>query len=104
MWPARALTQAGEGFYSGTVPDDQYGEAQVYVAVRLVRPLVIHDTIRGAEILDELMERTGAEYPGQAILASGYDGVVIHFGQDDLWVVAYRNDQVKVVVKGEEHD
>jgi hypothetical protein len=89
----------GQGFYSSTLPDRQYGGVSVRVAVRLVRPLVIHDTVRDSELLDELMVRTSAPTYRDAVLAAGYDGLVLHFGPGDTWVVAFMDEQVKVVVE-----
>ncbi len=89
----------GQGFYSGTLPDIQYGAASVRVAVRLSQPLIIRDSIRDVGILEELQREAGTADPREAVLGAGYDGVVIHFGPGDMWVVAYSNDQVKVVLE-----
>jgi hypothetical protein len=88
----------GQGFYSSTIPETQFGEAVVEVAVRLLQPLRLHDTVRGAEIIDELLARTGADDIRAAVLADGYDGVLIPFGDQRVWVVAYHDEQVLVVV------
>jgi hypothetical protein len=87
----------GWGFYSSTIGAAQYGEAEVRVAMRLTHPLVLPDTVRGAEIVDDLMARTGTDDLRLAVLDAGYDGIVLHFGATEMWVVAYRDDQVKVV-------
>ena len=99
---ARTTADAGWGqaFYSGTRPDPQYGDATVRVAVRLQHPLILNDVVRDIELVEELRARTHADNIRDAVLAAGYDGVVVHFGPGDMWVVAYRNDQVKVVVEG----
>jgi hypothetical protein len=101
-----ALTSAdagwGQGFYSSTIPDTQYGDAQVLVAVRLIHPLVIQDSVRDAETLETLLQQADTDHFREAIQGAGYDGVVVHFGPGDLMVVAFRDDQVKVVVAGDE--
>jgi hypothetical protein len=89
----------GQGFYSSTLPDRQYGGVSVRVAVRLVRPLVIPNTVQGAELLEELMAKTGATAFRDAVLAAGHDGLVLHFGPGDTWVVAFLDGQVKVVME-----
>ncbi len=88
----------GRGFYSSTVPDPQYGSAEVPVAVRLRNPLLIHDPVRDAAQVDDLLLRSGTEDMRAAILSAGYDGVVIHYAERGIWVVAYFDEQVKVVV------
>ena len=93
----------GQGFYSCTLPDRRHGEAEVQVAVRLQRPLMIRDPIRDAEVLETLTARAGLDDFRLAILLAGYDGVVIEYGPSDLVVVAYRNEQVKVVLVGGAH-
>jgi hypothetical protein len=92
-----ADTSWGRGFYSSTIPDRQYGDTEVQVAVRLLKPLVIMDVLDGAALIDELLAAAGTEDVRDAVQTAGYDGVVIHFGPGELWVVAYRDDQVKVI-------
>jgi hypothetical protein len=66
-------------------------------AIRLRRPLIVADSIDGQDMLEELRERAGTEDARAAVLAAGYDGVLIHYGPGDFWVVAYHDEQVKVV-------
>jgi hypothetical protein len=89
-------TSWGRGFYSSTIPDRQYGDTEVRVAVRLLRPLMITDVLDGAALIDDLLAAAGTEDVRDAVDTAGYDGVVIHFGPGDLWVVTYRDDQAKV--------
>jgi hypothetical protein len=89
----------GQGFYSATIPDLRFGPATVRVAVRLMRPLVVRDTIDAAELLERLLEQADVDDVRIALLNAGYDGVVVDFGGGDLEVVAYHNSQVKVVVE-----
>jgi hypothetical protein len=88
----------GQWFYTTTRPHPRYGEAYVPVAVRLMHPLVLPDTVQGAEIMDELAARIGTDEPRDAVLAAGFDGVVLHLDPDEVWMIAYRNDRVRVVV------
>jgi len=92
-------TSWGRGFYSSLVPDVRYGDARLQVAVRLIHPLVIDDTVDSDEITDRLLRRAGTDDMRAAVLAAGYDGVVVHFGQSDMWVVAYFDHQVRVIVE-----
>lgn len=87
----------GQGFYSSTLDTPEYGEAVVRVAVKLTRPLVIRDTIAGAELLDELLLRAQTQDFRAAIVAAGYDGVIVHWGPKDQWVVAFSAEQVRIV-------
>lgn len=96
---ASPTTGWGRAFYSGSRSDPQYGPVEVRVAVRLVRPLVIADAIRDVEVIEELVTRAGTDDIRVAVLAAGYDGVVVQYGLGDYWVVAYYPDQVKVVVE-----
>ena len=81
------------------VQDPRYGTAEVRVAVRLTRPLVIEDSVRDAGVLEDLTRRAGTEDFRDAILAAGFDGVVVHYGEQRL-VVAFHSEQVKVVLEG----
>jgi hypothetical protein len=90
-------TSWGRGIYSSTIPDWQYGDTQVRVAVRLLNPLVITDALDGAALIDALLTGAATDDVREAVQAAGHDGVVIHFAPGDLWVVAYRDDQVRVV-------
>jgi hypothetical protein len=87
----------GQGFYSRSSADPQYGEATVRVAVRLQSPLEIMDSVRDAGILELLTAQAGTDDFRAAIQAAGYDGVLVHYGQQ-LVVVAFESSQVKVVV------
>lgn len=87
----------GRGFYSATRYSPDYGDTAVRVAVRLLRPLIVDDPIAEQERIDALLARSGTDDARQIITTEGYDGVVIHWGAGDIWVVAYRDDQVKVL-------
>lgn len=97
----------GQGFYTATVPDDFYGDAEVAVAVRTRRPLV-GDMASASDEVDRLARRyspTGRITPvvasqiRRALLAAGYDGIVVRdAGGDDVdYVIALDGDVVKVV-------
>jgi hypothetical protein len=88
----------GQGFYACNYSEPQYGSAVLRVAVRLTHPLVLPDSVRGAGIMDDLLREAGTEDMRAAVLGAGYDGLVIHFPRDQFWVVAYRDEQVKIVV------
>src|SRR5581483_8148440 len=92
----------GQGFYSCTISDPAYGTAEVMVAIRLQRPLVIQDSIRDAAILEDLTTRAGTDDFREAVLAAGFYGVMVHFGGNRWWVVAYHGEQVKVVLPDED--
>lgn len=89
----------GRGFYSGTGSSARYGPVAVPVAVRLRHPLILTDTIRGAEIVDDLMARFGVDDIEAAVVSAGFDGLVLHLGSSEMWVVAYRSEQVRIVVE-----
>jgi hypothetical protein len=63
----------------------------------LLRPLIAYDPIAEQERIDALLAQEGTDNARQVLLAEGYGGVVVHWGAGDIWVVAYRDDQVKVV-------
>ena len=97
----------GQGFYSATVSDEFYGDAEVTVAVRIRRPL-LGDLTSVSDELDRLARRYSrsgritppvAERIRLALLAEGYDGIVVYdAGGDDVdYVVALDADTVKVV-------
>ena len=88
----------GHGFYASARADPQYGEAEVRMAIRLMQPLIIADTIDGAEIIDRHLVGFGTEDIRDALCAAGYDGVVLHLDQSDLLVVAYYAHQVRVII------
>jgi hypothetical protein len=94
----RAEPAWGYGFYASTRGDRQYGEEEVRVAIRLAHPLILPDTIGGAEIIDDLLGQSGAEDTRAAVLAAGYDGVLLHLDRSETWVVAYHGHQVRVVM------
>ena len=66
------------GFYSRTPAAPQYGEVHVPVAVRLLNPLILHDSVRGAAVVDDLANRAGTDDFRSAIMSAGFDGVLIH--------------------------
>jgi len=87
----------GQGFYSGTRSDAQYGDVSVRVAVRLLRPFLAHDPIADQERIGALLARAGTDDIREALMAAGHDGVVVHWGPGDMWVVAYTSEQVRVL-------
>jgi hypothetical protein len=60
-------------------------------------PLIVQDVLRGAELVDDLLQHRPSGDLRDALIGAGYDGVVVRFGPDDFSVVAFTNDQVKVV-------
>jgi hypothetical protein len=87
----------GQGFYTSNRPDLQYGDTSVAVAVRLRRPFVAEDSIEGQERIDEMLAEAGSDDVRAVPQAAGYDGVVVHFPDGEAWVVAFADDQVKVI-------
>lgn len=68
------------------------------MAVRLRNPLIVRDRLAAAEWMDALLRAApDLQDIRAAILAQGYDGVVVEFAPGDAWVVAFRDDQVKLV-------
>jgi hypothetical protein len=96
---ASADARWGRAFYSSTVPAPQYGEAEVTVAIRLLNPLEVAPTEIGDVIRQDVLEATGLDDIRAAVLAMGHDGVVIHYPYQETWVIAFRAEQVKVVVE-----
>ena len=92
----------GQGFYSSLNPDPGYGEVRISVAMRLTRPWLVTDTLRGPEQLELLKEQMGILNAREALLAAGYNGVVAYYSRSDVVVVAFENEQVKIV--GEAQD
>jgi hypothetical protein len=87
----------GQGFYTSTHPDPQYGDTSVRVAIRLRHPFVADDSIDGQERIDALLQEAASEDVRAVLQAAGYDGVVVHFLDGEMWVVAFADEQVKVV-------
>ncbi len=97
----------GQGFYTSTVPDEFYGDAEVTVAVRTRQPLVGDLTSVSDEIdrLARRFSRTGQITPPVAtrirleLLAAGYDAIVVRDagGDGTDYVVALEEGTVKVV-------
>jgi hypothetical protein len=98
----------GQGFYTATVEEEEYGPARVIVAIRLMTPL----TGRFAEV-EEVVDRIAARLNpphGQIspavsagirreLLRLGYDGIIVPDGGGDGvdWIIALIGDTVKVV-------
>jgi hypothetical protein len=82
----------GQGFYTATHSDPFYGEVEIPVAVRLLRPRVGHMDDLELE-LDELVEIR------QRFLAEGYDGIIARDagGNGVDYVIALEGSAVKVV-------
>jgi hypothetical protein len=87
----------GRGFYSGTRMGPEYGDTSVRVAVRILYPFRVADHIAGQEEVDRLLAQEGSDDVRATLLRAGYDGVVVEWAPGDLWVVAYSNEQVRVV-------
>ena len=99
----------GQGLYTSTIPNPEYGDYEVVMAIRLVAPLTGND-VQVGEIIDSLAVAEGA--PGgritppiaaavrRALLRLGYDGIVVFDGDGDGidLVVAIREDTVRVVM------
>ena len=51
----------------------------------------------GQERIDALLAQAETNDVRNVLMAEGYDGVVVHWAPGDTWVVAYLNEQVKVV-------
>ena len=105
---SRSRTGAfGQGFYTSTTPDPFYGEVEVTVAVRLVRPLV-GELVELDERMIELARRLGSDHLTTEIAGAirgrlvreGYDGIIVGNGGGDGvdLVVALLADRVKVLV------
>jgi hypothetical protein len=91
----------GQGFYTTTRPDPQYGDTGIRVAIRLMRPFVAEDPIDGQERVDALLAEAGSEDVRAVLLAAGFDGVIVHRRwRDEVWVIAYDDSQVRVVRDG----
>jgi hypothetical protein len=97
----------GQGFYTATHSDPFYGEVEIPVAVRLLRPRVGHMDDLELE-LDELVEQFRRDRrltPDVAIqirqrfLAEGYDGIIARDagGNGVDYVIALEGSAVKVV-------
>ncbi len=90
----------GRGFYTTTRPDPQYGETGVRVAVRLTRPFVADDPIDGQERVDALLVEAGSDDIRAVLMAAGFDGVIVHRSwRNEMWAIAYTEEQVKIVVE-----
>ncbi len=87
----------GQGFYSSTLPHPEYGTVGIRVAVRLTGPLIIRDSLAGPSLVQDSMQSALTESIRDAILFAGDDEVVIDFGPGDQWVVAFMDEQVKVI-------
>jgi hypothetical protein len=88
----------GQGFYTTTRPDWQYGEVSVPVAVRLMQPFVAQDPIDGQEQIDAMLAGAQADDVRAVLLAAGFDGVIVHRPwRDEVWVIAYHDHQVRIV-------
>lgn len=90
----------GRGFYPTTRPDPRYGEVGVRVAVRLLRPFVVKDPIDGQERVDAMLLDARTDDVRAVLMAAGFESVIMHRSwRDEVWVVTYTGDQVKVVTE-----
>jgi len=89
----------GPGFYSSRRAEVQYGIARLQVAVRLLNPLGPLDSLDADGVIGNLMEQFRVDYMRQAMLAEGYDGLVVRFAPGDEWAIAFHNEQVRIVVE-----
>jgi hypothetical protein len=87
----------GQGFYTSDRPMRESGAVGVRVAIRLQRPFVVEDRIAAHELIEDLIAETGIEDRRRAMQAAGYDGVIVHWESGETWVVAFEDDQVKVI-------
>lgn len=87
----------GFGFYTTTHPHPQYGNANVRVAIRLQHPFIANDPIEGDELVDTMRQVARSDDTRSVLQAAGYDGVVVHFPDGEMWVIAFADDQVKIV-------
>jgi hypothetical protein len=107
--PARSRVGSfGQGFYTSTVEEVEFGSVSIAVAVRLLSPLTgtfaaIEDLVD--RIAARLNPRSGALTMAVAVgirrelLRLGYDGIIVPDGGGDGvdWVIALSGDSVKVV-------
>lgn len=91
----------GQGFYSSTKPSPAYGGIRLTVAARVTHPWIVYDTMLAVEALETLMQKHGVGDRRIALLREGYNGVVVHYGHDETWVVVFHDEQVRVVQKHE---
>jgi hypothetical protein len=87
----------GQGFYTSDRPMRESGSVGVRVAIRLQHPFVVEDRIAAHEVIEDLIAETGIEDRRRALQAAGYDGVIVHWESGETWVVAFEDDQVKVI-------
>ena len=87
----------GQGFYTTTGFRPDFGDTPVHVAIWAQRPFVAVDRIAALEQIDELLVRAGSEDVRTVLRAAGYDSVVVHWESGEVWVVAFLDDQVKVI-------
>jgi len=98
----------GQGFYTSTVEEVEFGSVTIAVAVRLLSPLTgafaeIEDLVD--RITARLSPRSGALTMVVAagirreLLRLGYDGIIVPDGGGDSvdWVIALAGESVKVV-------
>ena len=58
------------------------------------------DPIGGQERVDAMLLDAGIEDVRGVLMANGFDGVVVHRSwRDEVWVIAYTDDQVKIVTE-----
>jgi hypothetical protein len=107
--PARSRVGAfGQGFYTATSEEEEFGPATVAVAIRLRNPMT-GSFSEVEEAIDRIALRlnpprgeiTTAVAAGirRELLRLGYDGIMIpDGGGDDVhWVIALTSDAVKVI-------
>jgi hypothetical protein len=90
----------GHGFYTSTRPLPEFGDTGIRVAVRLQRPFIVEDRIAARELIDELRSGLGTEDIRATLQAAGHDGVLIHWESGEVWVVAYEDEQVRILQEG----
>jgi len=87
----------GDGFYTSSRADPQYGDTPLSVAVRLLRPFVAEDSIEGQERIDEMLTAARSDNVRAVLMEAGYDGVIVHYPDGEMWAVAYDESQVRIV-------
>jgi len=65
--------------------------------MRLQHPFVAEDSIDGQEHIIALLQQAESDDVRTVLQAAGYDGVVVYFHVGEMWVIAFDNEQVKVV-------
>jgi hypothetical protein len=95
----RSISDVGWGhdFYATSRPDPHYGDTPLSVAIRPHQPSVADDSIEGQERIDEMLAAAGSDDVRAVLMEAGYDGVLVHYPDGEMWAVAYDEHQVRIV-------